>query len=85
MEMTSLNPHSADFHCGTRYSCISTLHRFWQRTPKNRTYFIFWPSHYGGFSLEADVFSDFDSFDLSDHEKITSWKALSLFSRCLFP
>jgi hypothetical protein len=57
--ITSLNPHSPVFHCGTKYSYLSTLLRFRQRTPTNRTHFFSWPYHEAGLAFRA-----FDGMEL---------------------
>ena len=63
MWITSLNSHSADFHCGTKYSCLLTLCRFWQLTSTNRTHFLAWPNHQIGFALVAFDGVESYSFD----------------------
>ena len=40
----------------------STLLRFWQRTPTNRTHFLAWPYHQVGFALGAFDRMECDSF-----------------------
>ncbi len=49
---------------GTRYSYFSTLHRFGQLTPTNRTHFLAWPNHQIGLALGAFDSVEFDSFDI---------------------
>jgi hypothetical protein len=51
LEVTFLNVHSAGIYAGTKYRCLSTFHRFWQRTPTNWTHFIIWQSHKGELAL----------------------------------
>lgn len=66
MAITSLNSHSTKISSGTRYSCISTLLRFVQRTPTNRTRFLRCFDHFGELALGTFDRVDFDSFDF-DH------------------
>jgi len=47
----------------TRYRSQSTLLRFEQRTPTDRTDFLAWPNHQIGFALGAFDGVEFDSFD----------------------
>ena len=61
--ITSLNSHSAAFHSGTRCRSQSTLLRFGQRTPTNRTHFFSWPNHQVGFALGAFGGVEFYLFD----------------------
>ena len=61
--ITSLNSHSAAFHSGTRCKSQSTLLRFGQRTPTNRTHFFSWPNHQVGFALGAFDRVEFDAFN----------------------
>ena len=41
----------------------STLLRFWQFTPTNRTYLLSWLYHQVGFAIGASDRIDFDSFN----------------------
>jgi hypothetical protein len=61
--ITSLNAHLAGIESGTKYSCLSTLSRYGQRTPIQRTHSIRWLYYYGELAIRAFDGVDFYSFD----------------------
>ena len=81
MEITSLNPHSAVLHLDTKYSCLSTLRRFLQRIPINRTGSILWSTHYSKTAFGTFDRLDFYSLDFVRVE--ASHPTLPLSSRIL--
>jgi hypothetical protein len=63
IKITSLNSHFPKIYSGTRCRDRSTLRRFWQLTPTNRTHFLSWLDQWGELALRAFDRVDFYSFD----------------------
>ena len=83
VKIPSLNLHSAEFNLYIKYSCLSSLHRFWQSTLTNRTHLILWFNHNGELAPGAFDGVDSGSFYFVRLQSATHL-VLPLSSRCLW-